>query len=356
MASNPMQKKARNSFILGVLVSLIVFILIGAMIYFLALNPSSKTKNGKKVTAYVLREDVESGGIITPEMLTEIEIYETMKPANYIQPSDISLLEFQDNDGYTIRKSNGKMYIEDKNKKQYAVTEENGNYYVNKNGTQEKLEKVPVIAKVKLYKNTLLTTSCITKADSATKDNARYVEYNMLMLETQTKVGDFVDVRLTFPNGQDLIVVSKKRVESIIENTIRFKMTEDDINMMESAIVEAYIMNGSKLYVATYVEAGNQKTATQTYVPTPEVQALIKGNPNIEREAREALASWFDNPSGGAALRTYEQNEVKEYDDKKQTNIEEGIQKEIENAKTAREAYLATLKSARNKLIQKNNN
>ena len=47
MPSNPMQKKARNSFFLGAILSIIICLIIGALLYFVVLNPN-KTSNKNK--------------------------------------------------------------------------------------------------------------------------------------------------------------------------------------------------------------------------------------------------------------------------------------------------------------------
>ena len=41
--------------------------------------------------------------------------------------------------------------------------------------------------------------------------DVRTQEYNMITLLSQLQTGDFVDIRLRLPSGQDYIVVSKKQ-------------------------------------------------------------------------------------------------------------------------------------------------
>ena len=67
MAVNPMQKKARNSFLLGMLVTFIICAIIGIMVYILIVLPENKEKSerGQVKTVYVLNRDVKSGEEIT---------------------------------------------------------------------------------------------------------------------------------------------------------------------------------------------------------------------------------------------------------------------------------------------------
>ncbi len=298
MVSNPMQKKVRNYFLLGVLITLITCLIIFALVYFLLIDKDSE-ELGEEIIAYVLNQDVESGGTITSSMLSQITVYSSMVPSNYIDVSTLSQLQSQSESG-------------------------------------------EVVAKVAMTANTVLTSELVTSSDAVITSDVRYVEYNMLTLPTTLAVGDYIDIRLTLPNGQDLIVVSKKEVQSILGNTIGLEMAEEDILMMESAIVEAYIMSSAKLYVIQYVEPGNQDAAVTTYVPTEAVQALIEADANIVDTARTVLLERFEANSSERSLINSEKNN---YSTESKENLEEGIQEEIDNAKAAREAYLSGLTS-----------
>lgn len=299
MATNPMQKKARNSFLLGVVLTLVIFLIIGVLLVFLVYMPNKEKEKerGKEVTAYVLNQDVSSGDVITTGMLTQATVYESMIPSNYADTNILSSM-LAENDGANI------------------------------------------IAKVNINKNTILTRDLITSSDNKITDDVRYVEYNMLVLPTTLAEGDYIDIRLTLPNGQDLIVISKKEVKSLLGNTIGLELSEGDILMMDSAIVEAYIMTASKLYAIQYVEPGNQTAAVKTYSPTEAVEKLIAANSNITNEAKNTLQSKFIS-----GMRDYINSEKNTYVTDEQDNLETKLQEEIENARAAREAYLSGLTS-----------
>ena len=194
-------------------------------------------------------------------------------------------------------------------------------------------------SKLDLSAGTILAENLVYEGEELTSD-VRYVEYNMLTLPTTILEGDYIDVRLTLPNGQDLIVISKKEVKSILGDTIGLELTEGEILMMESAIVEAYIMTASNLYAIQYIEPGIQEAAIKTYTPTAAVQNLIAANGNIKSEAKSALQARFDQN-----MRGYIDGSKGAYAADTQQNLEEGIQKQIEDAKAAREAYLSGLTS-----------
>ena len=189
-----------------------------------------------------------------------------------------------------------------KNEKYEIKTEEEtGSYYIEKNGNKEYIElsESPVIAKINMDKNSVITLDMVAKSDEKTTNDLRKVEYNMLVLPTQIQTGEYVDIRLSLPSGQDYIVVSKKQVEIPqingvdSEDTIWLKLTEDEIITMNSAIVDAYKTIGSTLKVVTYTEAGMQDAATPTYVPTGDVMQLINSDPNIIQKAKNALVQRY---------------------------------------------------------------
>lgn len=359
MAANPMQKKVRNSFLLGMIVTLVICILIAVMVYFLFFSKDAKAKSdrGEEVVAYVLKQNVQSGQTITSDLLKEITVYSNMIPANYISSSQLNMMKLQDKEGNVLyTNSEGQMYMEikDGNKLYKTITNKNDQvvveiddvgYYrtVKAGGEKEYIEfkNVPVIAKVNMYKNSILTIDTVSKSDQIITDDVRVVEYNMLTLPMDILVGDYIDIRLTFPNGQDFIVVPKKQIKAIRGNTITFNMAEEEILMVSSAIVESYIMPASNIYVARYVEPGLQQKAYNTYTPTAEVSKLIESDSNIVAKAKARLQERFN-----IDIRNTDMNTSRvQYSGEELENIEAGIQKQIQDAKDAREEYLQALET-----------
>ena len=294
MAVNPMQKKARNSFLLGMIITLIVCAIIGVILYIAVIGPENKAskEKGTATKAYALNRDVKSGQETTADMLSPINTYSNLIPQNYIDSTILTSVE------------SGKK----------------------------------VVAKVDLYKNTILTASTVTTEENTVTKDVRTMEYNMLTLPINLTIGDYVDIRITFPDGQDFIVIAKKEIKNIQGNTVTFDMSEADIVMLNSAIVESYIMKASNIYIAKYVEPGMQEKAANTYVPTAEVIRLIETDSNIVSTAKNELTSRFD-----ANIRNQMNSTVNQYSEQGLTNVEEGIQKQIEDAKKAREEYLSSL-------------
>lgn len=305
MVANPMQRKTRNSFLLGMIITLLVCLIIGAAFYVLVIRKNEQTGDGDTITyVYRLKSNVESGHEITLANVESIAV------TSKVVPSDAFASKTKTTD------SKGKETWKDK-----AFP---GGYN----------------AKVDLKAGTILSSALVTERETELNSDLRYVEYNMLTLPTTLIEGEFVDIRLKLPNGQDLIVVSKKEIKTILGSTIGVELSEQEILMMESAIVEAYVMGASKFYVTQYVEPGMQTAATNTYVPTQAVQTLIAADSNIVKTARESLVATFNEDR-----RSWVDSDRTKYIDEETENIEEKLKDEIENAKAAREAYLSGLTS-----------
>ena len=270
MAKNPMQRKARNSFILGMFITLIITgSIIGLLVFKLInINKENKEKEQGLKNAYVLVTDIKSGDSIKLENLKKVDIETNIIPSNAITLSQI---------------------------------EEN------------------TIAKIDLKTGTILSSDMITNSDDKTTNDTRVQEYNMILLPSQINTNEYVDIRLRLPSGLDYIVVSKKKIEIpqvlgvASESTFSVKLNESETQTMSSAIVESYIMEGSILYVAKYVEPGIQGSSVPTYVPSTAVQEAIRQNSNITVEARNALVTRFNESittrnSINSVLNTY--NEV----------------------------------------------
>ena len=295
MAINPMQKKARNSFLLGMLITFVICAVLVAAFYMLTILPEKKKEDtrGKEVTAYVLNRDIKSGEKVTVDMFTPISTYQSMVPQNYINSANVANLD--------------------------------GNK--------------ALIAKIDMSKNTVVTTNSVVTEDQTVTNDIRTMEYNMFTLPINVDIGDFVDIRITFPNGQDYIIASKKEIKNIQGNTITFELPEQDLLMLNSAIVESYIMTASNIYIAKYVEPGLQEKATNTYTPTAEVVKLIASDSNIVSSAKKELAEKFNTD-----LRNNDMNSSSsQYSENALTNVEAGLKQQIENAQKAREQYLTGL-------------
>lgn len=139
---------------------------------------------------------------------------------------------------------------------------------------------------------TPITKNMVFEDGDIDKD-IREQEFKMIYLPSKLSAGEYVDVRINFPTGQDYIIMSKKKVEDLsktdIESKVWFHLNEDEILTMSSAIIDAFLNEGSKIYLLTYVAPEIQEKAVPNYPVSDKVLKLMKDNPNLVLEAEREL-------------------------------------------------------------------
>lgn len=362
MATNPMQRKARNSFLLGMLVMLLISGIVIALLFMQLMSKIQEENEelANSVKAYVLNQDVSSGQVITTDMLTLQTVNRTLVPSN--ATSDISLIQnyaLQDKEGNDIytkyRNNEPSLYITiDGTEYQVEQEEETENYFITRNNNKEYLElnSVPLVAKVDMKANTVITTELLSKSDNIVQDDMRKQEYNMVVLPMDLATGDYIDIRLMLPSGQDYIVVSKKEVEIPViggvdsEDTIWVNMTEDEILHMSCAIIDAYQINGAKLYATKYTEAGMQAAATPTYPINESTSALLQSDPNILERAMSEIRERYNSNNSATLRNNYINSAINAQGDQAATNIQTNMEESITNSQNSRKEYLDSLSAA----------
>lgn len=292
MAVNPMQRKARQSFLLGMLLMLVIAAIVVGILFMQIMNMKeveNQTAAASK-TVYTLKSDIKSGQPITIADLTTKTLVTDLSTSEIVNASNLT---------------------------------EN------------------TVAKIDLGKGSILTQSMIVEQDEEVVDSQRVQEFNMITLPTDLTTNDYVDIRFVLPNGQDYIVVSKKRVIQSSENTIFIKLSEDEIVTMSNAIVEAYITQGSMLYATKYVDPGIQAASIPTYTVSKEVLDLIETNANITQEAKNVLYSRYVGERRNQINSVISPN-MDEYQEK----VEEKFDAQIKKAQEERNRYLETLGGA----------
>lgn len=313
MAMNPMQRRARNSFLIGFLVALVIMAVVVLILLqrIKSINEAKEAIEQLQKTVYVANEDLESGQIITIEDFTYSKVQTTMSLDEIISEDD------------------------------FILTDEDGTALLNED--DETIEK-EVMMKINVPAGTMVTKDMIVATGEEVDDSQRITEYNMILLPTHLKNGDYIDVRLSLSSGQDYVVLSKKRVYGTTDQSVWLRLNEDEILTLNNAIVESYILNGSKLYAFQYIEPGIQLAATTTYVPSADVVNMINTSPNVTDEARNALATKLNLMSEvrsaqiAPALVRAEENGVNAG-----SAVGTGVSEEIEKIKAGRQAFVSEL-------------
>ena len=302
MAKNPMQRKARNSFLLGMLVAILITGTIIALLFMQLINikKQQQEEEASYVNAYVLTTDVESGEEITSDNLQLVQTKRNTAPTDLLNVADLG-------------------------------------------------EKTT--AKVKLTQGTVLSVGMVNIDEKPITNDVRKEEYNVISLPTQLATGEYIDVRLMLPSGQNFIVVSKKQVEIPqiagvdSADTIWLQLSEDEILLMSNAIVDAAKIPGAKLYAVPYVEPGLQASAVLTYEPGNDVVTLINDDPNILQEAKNTLVQRYNNVTQLKFRKNYIQPEIDKNEEMSSSNVQSKIEESINKSQEERQQYLQSLSS-----------
>ncbi|WP_322923780.1 SAF domain-containing protein [Paenibacillus campi] len=142
--------------------------------------------------------------------------------------------------------------------------------------------------KIDAGKGTALTPAMVY-TDGVTPHDLRSREYDVMQLPRKLKKGDFVDVRIGFPNGSDYIILSKKKVEDLSGETVWYNINESELLVMSSAIVDAYLQ-GARLYAIAYADPYVQNKAIPNYPANIDVIHLIQSDPNVLAKATLQLS------------------------------------------------------------------
>ena len=291
MGANPMQKMKRNSMLSGLVIGLVIGLILCVVLYvFLTKTPGVGIGNKEEAVAVsLLNKSIKSGNMVTPADITTVVMNKSNVPT----------------DAITLTSN--------------------------------------AVAKIDLLPGTVLGASMLNQSGTTLTADLREQEYNMVSLPSKLSPEDFIDISLQLPNGADYIVISKKQVLNCDSKTIWLEMNEEEILTMSNAIIEYYIMAGSKLYATIYSEPGSQEASTPTYCPNSAVVSLINGNKNITSQITDGEGRFSE------ALKNIRNNtinkELDNYKDDKLSNIETNLQEEIDALQASRDAFFGALNS-----------
>lgn len=217
---------------------------------------------------------------------------------------------------------------------------------------QDPKEIEEILASVDISKGAILQKEMI-HSELEIQNDLREFEFQGLQMPINMRRGDYVDIRVSFPSGLDFVVLSKKKVIEILKVGNEDHFTEycilyldtDEILRLKSAIVDAYINEGTYLYSTIYVKPDKQKAIEITYPVNENVRKIIQDDPNIVSRAMkaldiekrklldESLQSAKENVDWNKELKSREKpqkNEEERVENYLEQQIEEDVKNEIE--------------------------
>lgn len=229
IVKNPIDRKRKTSFLLGMVIMGIVTLLVAFLMYMLYAKKVDELKKEKakvKTIGSVLKTPKKGAEEIKEEDLGSMTVIETPQNKEVIQ----NLYKFEVSDEH---------------------------------------EKNKVYAKIDLPAGTILTNGMVYTPENPNEakinSTLRFYDIVGISLPANLKQGDVVDIRFLHPSLPDFVVLSKKRVEKADTDTIWLNLNETEIILFSSAVLESYLIKGSKIYATIYTDPGIQDASVVTY-------------------------------------------------------------------------------------------
>ncbi len=243
------KKKMIQGIIIGASIGIVVAIAVAVFSFFtIASYRNGTNKNYLKnytTPVVVLKRDIVQGEIITQDMIETINVNNSTVPTGVVNAAGIV--------GLTA--------------------------------------KYNIAAKVPITGN--MVSEEVVAAD------VRDVEINTVLMPSDLDEGDTVDIRLMFPNGTDYIVLAQKTIDKIYDTTFWLKLSEDEIQLLDSAIVDSYLNSGSKLYALRYADSDAQVKTSE------DIESETKGYLETVIEKDWEKLTEMDATEGAAKLYDY---------------------------------------------------
>lgn len=276
--------RKRNVAVIGIISGIIAVIILALVIYYGVTKINSLTADNEQkdnliavyegevqpITIYQVTRDVKANNSIVNTDICSVDIidanalYTAVDDAKYAYTLDNENSEADDND------SSDDDYYDD-----YGTSD-----ILPENIITDLSQLEGMMYKLDLTAGTYLTTDMIQP--EILTDDMRELDVIVGELPIGLEVGDYVDLRISFPLGQDYIAMSHKKVLEINQNTLKLIVNEEDFYIYESLKTDLALYRATKLYAVRYLEAGIQAAAENYYPCTLDVIKVRILDPNMD--------------------------------------------------------------------------
>lgn len=142
----------------------------------------------------------------------------------------------------------------------------------------------------------LLVKELLAIPESYSQD-MREQTFTGIAYSASVQAGEKVDIRISFPTGEDYVVVGKKEVlaagsgqedeEMPSQTSLTFCLGEEELLRISSAFIDMDLYPGTYVYALPYVDTF-QEQAYITYPINRQVYSLLGWDPNVKLSARTA--------------------------------------------------------------------
>lgn len=134
--------------------------------------------------------------------------------------------------------------------------------------------------KISLAGGTIVTSDMLMQQKLT--DDERTLDVVLDEIPIGIEIGDYVDIRIAFPLGQDYIAMTHKEVVEINGSTLKLIVSQQDFYSYQSMQTDEALFSSTKAYGSTYIEGGIQTAAQQYYPVSLDVLKTMLLDPNID--------------------------------------------------------------------------
>lgn len=140
--------------------------------------------------------------------------------------------------------------------------------------------------KVDIMPGTILSTDMLMEEKEETaKIYSRELTFDALPVSTL--VGDYIDIRMILPNGEEYVVLSHEQIKGIYDTTITINVSEEENAILNSVFADLGSYRGFVLaYLTKYLKPGKDTDTVAFYPVQNDMENFILFNPNIKDTTR----------------------------------------------------------------------
>ena len=140
--------------------------------------------------------------------------------------------------------------------------------------------------KVNILPGTILSADMLMdEKEETAKIYTRELTFDSLPVSTV--VGDYIDVRIILPNGEEYVVLSHEQIKRLYDTTITIFVSEEENAILNAVFADLGSYNGFVLaYLTKYLEPGKDTDTIAFYPVQADMEKYILFNPNITDTTR----------------------------------------------------------------------
>ena len=141
------------------------------------------------------------------------------------------------------------------------------------------------IAKYNIPANIPLINSMF--GDNIVSVDERIQEVSSVMLPTGLSEGEYIDIKIKMASGLEYVVIPQIKVQKMSGTTIWLYLDEEELYLLNSAIVDTYLSDGVTLYGVRYVDPTTQIKLDEDAAEKAKIQLAEK----IEKDVADGTAT-----------------------------------------------------------------